>query len=261
LGYNRFMERDTSAVVFRYKLWIRLTFLLLLLILLGLAGWMGAISARMLTRLSDPFVMALAIPSVFVSLLILLVCALFGYAVLFYWTYRLEFGPAYLETRMIDYPFVRPFRCAYEHIARVRRGMARGRLEIVPCEGSPLRVGVRALEGPGEGLLDELLKRVGAERVQSDLEELLWEVAWFDRFRFAVTAIILASQSVLLGLTLGRGLLLSSGLSRRLSGWVLVATSLEARLALLSFGLVVVGVYVIVYVWRRRTWRSGGTRN
>lgn len=254
------MGRDTPTVVFRYKPWIRLTFLFLFLILLALVGWMGSMSVQMVLQLSEPFMMALAIPSVFVSLVVLLVSVLFGYTVLFYWTYRLEFGESYLETRVIDYPLVRPFRCAYGDIVRVERGIARGLLEIVPREGQPLRVGARSLEGQGDSLLEELFKRVGAECIQPNLEDRLWKYMWFDRFRLMVAIVIFVSQFGLLGLSIGRNLLLALGLPRRLFDWVLVVSSIEARLVLLVCGLVVVGVYAVVYAWQRRVWRSGGTR-
>ena len=104
-------------VVFRYKLWLRLFFLFLFLILLALMGWMGSISVQMVLRLSEPFMISLAIPSVFVSLLVLLALVLFGYTVLFYWTYRLEFEESHLQTWIIYYPFVHPFRCAYDDIS------------------------------------------------------------------------------------------------------------------------------------------------
>jgi hypothetical protein len=261
LDYNLFMERGTPTVVFRYKLWIRLTFLSILLSLLALAGWMGSMSAQMVLRLSEPFVMALAIPSVFVFLVVLLFSVLFGYTVLFYWTYRLEFGESYLETRTIDYPLVRPFRCAYGDIVRVERGIARGLLEIVPREGRPLRIGARALVGQqGESLLEELFKRIGAECVRSNLDRL-WEYTWFDHLRLATAIIIFVSQFGLFGLSVGRNLLLALGLPRRLFDWVLVVTSVEARLVLLVCGLVVAGLYAVVYAWRRRVWRSGGARS
>lgn len=261
LGYNLCMERDTPTVVFRYKLWIRLTFLLILLGLLALTGWMGSMSVQMVLRLSEPFMVALAIPSVFVSLIVLLVSVLFGYTVLFYWTYRLEFGEAHLETRTIDYPLVHPFRCAYGDIVRVERGIARGLLEIVPREGGPLRVGARSLEGPGESLMAELFKRIGAECIQPNLGDRLWKYMWFDRFRLAVAVVIFVSQFGLFGLSVGRNLLLALGLPRRLFGWVLVVSSVEVRLVLLVCGLVVVGLYAVVYAWRRRVWRPGGTRS
>lgn len=261
LDYNLFMERDTPTVVFRYRLWIRFTFLFLLLFLLMLAGWMGSMSAQMVLRLSEPFVMGLAIPSVFVSLVVLLIAVLFGYTVLFYWTYRLEFGESHLETRVIDYPLVHPFRCAYGDIVRVERGMARGLLEIVPREGRPLRVGAGALEGPGESLMEELFKHIGAECVQSDFEDRLWKYTWFDHFRLVVAVAIFVSQFGLFGLSVGRNLLLALGLPDHSFDWVLVVTSIEARLVLLLCGLIVVGIYAVVYAWRRRMWQSGGTQS
>lgn len=261
LDYNLSMEIDTPTVVFRYKLWTRLTFLFLLLFLLMLVGWMGSMSAQMVLRLSEPFMMALAIPSVLVSLVVLLVAVLFGYTVLFYWTYRLEFGESHLETRTIDYPLMRPFRCAYEDIVQVKRGIARGLLEIVPREGEPLRVGARSLDGPGGSLMEELFKRIDAESIQSDLGDRLWEYVWFDRFRLVVAAVIFVSQFGLFALSVGRNLLLVLGLPRRLLDWVLAVTSMEMRLALLMCGLIVVGIYAVVYAWRRRVWQSGGTRS
>jgi hypothetical protein len=261
LDYNLFMERGTPTVVFRYKLQIRLTFLFILLILLALVGWIGSMSVQMVSRLSEPFMMALAIPSVLVFLVVLLFSVLFGYTVLFYWTYRLEFGEPHLETQTIDYPLVRPFRCAYADVVQVRRGMARGLLEIVPREGRPLRIGARALVGQqGESLLEELFKRIGAECVRPNLDRL-WEYTWFDHFRLAVAIVIFVSQFGLFSLSVGRNILLDLGLPRRLFDWVLIVTSIEARLVLLVCGLVVVGLYAVVYAWRRRVWRSGGARS
>jgi hypothetical protein len=257
LGYNLCMERDTPAVVFRYKLWIRLTLLFLLLILLVLVGWIVSISVRMVLRLSEPFMMALAIPSVLVSLVGLLVSVLFGYTVLFYWTYRLEFAGSHLETRTIDYPLVRPFHCAYGDIVRVRRGIARGLLEIVPRQGRPLRVGAWTLAGQGESLIEELFKRVDDGCIQPNFEDRLWKYAWFDYFRLVVAAVIFISQFGLFGLSVGRNIMLALGLPRRLFDWVLIVASLEMRLALLTCGLIVVGIYVVVYVWRWRVWQSG----
>jgi hypothetical protein len=262
LDYNLPMESNAPAIVFRYKLGIRLTFLFILLSLLALVSWMGSMSAQMVLRLSEPFVMALAIPSVLVFLVVLLFSLLFGYTVLFYWTYRLEFGESYLETQTIDYPSVRPFRCAYGDIVRVERGIARGILEIVPREGQPLRIGARSLVGQqGQSLPEELFKRIGGGCVQSNLEDRLWKYTWFDHFRLVIAAVIFVTQFGLLGLSVGRNLLLALGLPPRLFDWVLIVTSIEVRLVLLVCGLVVVGLYAVAYAWQRHAWRSGSARS
>ena len=190
-------------VVFRYKLWIRLLFLFFLLVFLAVMGWLGSMTVRMTAMFSEPFMMALIIPSVFVSLVLLLGVVLLAYTALFCWTYRLEFGESVLQLHTIYHPFVHQFCCAYEDIVQVKRGMVRGLLEIVPRKGSPLRVGARAFEGGSNRLLDELFERVGAERFEPDLRVSLWKYTRFDRFHVAFLAVILFSQVVNLYLSAG----------------------------------------------------------
>jgi hypothetical protein len=217
-------------------------------------------SVQMVLRLSEPFMISLAIPSVFVFLLVLLALVLFGYTVLFYWTYRLEFEESHLQTWIIYYPFVHPFRCAYDDIVQVRRGVARGLLEVVPREGKPLRVGARAFEGGDERLLSELSQHIGAERVEPGLRTRLWKHTWSDRLRVAFVVVIMVSQFGLLGLSIGRSLIPAFNLPRPLPDWVSVMTGIEARSIVFLCNLVVVGAYAAFYVWRRRARQSGTTQ-
>jgi hypothetical protein len=204
------VKEEFSVVVFRYKLWFRLLFLFLFLVLLAMAGWMGSMVVPMAARHLEPFMIDLVIVVVLVSLLVLLGIVLLGYVGFFYWTYRLEFGESRLQTRMIYHPFLRPFCCAYEDVVQIRRGMVRGLLEIVPRDGKPLQVGVRAFEEGGERLLDELSKRVDAERIAPDLGTSLWKYTWFDRLQLVFLVVILFFQVVNFYLLIGHNFVLGS---------------------------------------------------
>jgi hypothetical protein len=87
LDYNLFMERNAPTVVFRYRLWIRLASLFLLLILLALAGWMGSMSAQMVLRFSEPLWIATSIEArLALSLFGLVVAGV--YVVVYVWQRR-----------------------------------------------------------------------------------------------------------------------------------------------------------------------------
>lgn len=214
-------------MVFCYKLWVRLSFLFLPLILLAVMGWLGSMTVRMAAMLSESFMMALLVPSVFVSLLALLGVVVFGYTGLFIWTYRLEFGESALQRHTIYYPFLGPFRCAYTDVVQIRRGVVRGSLEIVPHEGKPLRVGARMLEGGGDRLLDELSKRVATECIESNLKVSLWKYTRLDRFHLAFMTTLILSQAVYLYLSIGHDFVLAAVAWKTAWGGAF-ATSVEA---------------------------------
>ena len=197
-------------VVFRYKLWFRLLFLVLLLVLLAVTGRGGSMVVQMAPVFLEPLLMPLLIPVVLVSLVLLLGVVLLAYTVLFYWMYRLEFGESVLQARTIYYPFLHPFCCAYADVIQVRRGVVRGSLEIVPRQGTPLRVGTRAFEGGSDRLLGELFKRVNAERVEPDLQVSLWKYTWFDRFSLAFLVFFVIFQVFYLYLSIGHDFVLAS---------------------------------------------------
>ncbi|MBN1976646.1 MAG: hypothetical protein JW918_04515 [Anaerolineae bacterium] len=201
-------------------------FLFLLLILLAVMILVGSVVAQIALVFSVPSVMPLLILVVLVSLVLLLGAVFNAYTVLFFWTYRLEFGESVLRMQASYHPFLPPFRCAYDDVVRVRRGVVRGLLEIVPREGKPLRVGVRAFGGR-DRLVGELSKRLDAARIEADLETSLWKYTWFDRFNIAVLILFILSQVVYWYLSIGHDFVLASVAWKSAWGRAL-ATSVEA---------------------------------
>jgi|CXWL01.1.fsa_nt_gi hypothetical protein len=174
--------------ILRLKLWQRLFYLIFFFGVTAFASWF-VIRLFPLTwefrqtptgKLDwiNIFLVTLPISAAGVFLILI---AMTGYTAIFWWKLRLEFSASHIKLVGFYNPFLKSFNCRYEDIKQITGGEMRHILTIVTNQGKPLRIYTSLFEGGAKAILNELSKRVGADKFAPNIMASLQAYSRSDR--------------------------------------------------------------------------------